>query len=337
MQTITLTSSKEDIQKAGELLRQGKLVAIPTETVYGLAADALNGPAVARIFQAKGRPQDNPLIVHIADLAQIKPLVTEFPASAKKLAEAFWPGPLTMILPKSDRIPIETSGGLDTVGIRFPSHPVASAVIRAAGTPLAAPSANLSGSPSPTTAYHVEKDLSGRIEAILDGGPCTVGVESTVITLAEETPRILRPGGITWEQLQSVLGQVEVDYAVLHQLEKGKKAASPGMKYKHYAPKARVILLSGEHYVDFVNAHKGKGVAALCYQEDCPILDVPSVSYGRAEDYHSQARELFDALRRLDEIGAEVVYARCPAPQGVGMAVYNRLIRAAGFEVLHIG
>ena len=336
MQTITLTSSKEDIQKAGELLRQGKLVAIPTETVYGLAADALNGPAVARIFQAKGRPQDNPLIVHIADLAQIKPLVTEFPASAKKLAEAFWPGPLTMILPKSDRIPIETSGGLDTAGIRFPSHPVASAVIRAAGTPLAAPSANLSGSPSPTTAYHVEKDLSGRIEAIVDGGPCTVGVESTVITLATETPRILRPGGITWEQLQAVLGQVEVDHAVLHQLEQGKKAASPGMKYKHYAPKARVILLQGDHYVDFVNAHKEEGVAALCYQEDCPILHVPSVSYGKAGDYYSQARELFDALRRLDEIGAKVVYARCPAPQGVGMAVYNRLIRAAGFEVLRI-
>ncbi len=336
MQTLKLTSSREDIQKAGEFLRQGKLVAIPTETVYGLAADALNGPAVARIFQAKGRPQDNPLIVHIADLAQIDPLVTAFPASAQKLAEAFWPGPLTMILPKSERIPVETSGGLDTVGIRFPSHPVASAVIRAAGTPLAAPSANLSGSPSPTTAYHVEHDLSGKIEAILDGGPCTVGVESTVITLAEGTPRILRPGGITWEQLQAVLGRVEVDHAVLHQLEQGEKAASPGMKYKHYAPKARIILVEGEPYVEYVNAQQGDGTAALCYREDCAALHVPSVSFGAAGDYASQARELFDALRHLDDMGARVVYARCPQPQGVGMAVYNRLIRAAGFEVLRI-
>lgn len=331
-----LTSSREDIQEAGTLLRQGGLVAIPTETVYGLAANALMGEAVARIFEAKGRPQDNPLIVHIAAFEDIQPLVSEIPGQARALAEAFWPGPLTMVLPKSGQIPRETSGGLATVGIRFPSHPVAAAVIRAAGTPLAAPSANLSGSPSPTTARHVKQDLWGRIDAIVDGGSCQVGVESTVITLAEGMPKLLRPGGITLEQLESVLGKVEVDHAVLHRLEDGAKASSPGMKYKHYAPKARVILVKGAGYVDYVNSHAGKGVAALCYQEDGPLLHIPYVSFGAADDDSSQAQKLFDALRRLDEEGAAVVYARCPHTDGMGMAVYNRLIRAAGFEVLSI-
>lgn len=336
MQTKILTSSQEDIKEAGRLLRRGGLVAIPTETVYGLAANALMGEAVTRIFEAKGRPQDNPLIVHIADFVDIESLVLEIPQQARLLAKAFWPGPLTMVLPKSDRIPKETSGGLATVGIRFPSHPVAAAVIRAAGVPLAAPSANLSGSPSPTTAHHVEQDLLGRIDAIVDGGPCQVGVESTVITLAEGTPRLLRPGGVTLDQLQSVLGRVEVDHAVLHRLEEGAKASSPGMKYKHYAPSARVILVKGASYVDYVNRHAGDGVAALCYQEDGPQLHIPYVSFGAADDDSSQARELFDALRRLDEEGAKLVYARCPHTDGMGMAVYNRLIRAAGFEVLSI-
>ena len=247
--------SPQDVKTAGEILRRGGLVAIPTETVYGLAANALDGAAVKAIYQAKGRPSDNPLIVHICDLSQLPPLVRQLPESAKKLAAAFWPGPLTIILKKSDLVPRETSGGLDTVAVRFPAHPVAQAVIREAGLPLAAPSANLSGKPSPTTFAHVREDLTGRVDALLDGGDCAVGVESTVLTLAEGTPRVLRPGGVTVGQLREVLGEVEVDPAVVHRLEEGAKAASPGMKYKHYAPQANVVILdaSPEAYRNYVN------------------------------------------------------------------------------------
>lgn len=338
MQTQLLTSSPEDIAAAGALLRAGGLVAIPTETVYGLAADALNGEAVSHIFSAKGRPQDNPLIVHICALDQIKELVAQFPEQAKRLAEAYWPGPLTIVLPKSDKIPDATSAGLSTVAVRFPSHPVAQAVIRAAGLPLAAPSANLSGSPSPTTAAHVWRDMNGRIDAVVNGGPCAVGVESTVVTLATPKPRLLRPGGITLEQLEAVLGPVEVDPAVLDKLQEGTKAASPGMKYKHYAPKAHVVILKGnrKQYVDYVNRHRREGVAALCYEEDVSLLKVPAYPYGGELDYTAQAHQLFDRLRELDEKRLTLVYARCPEPTGVGMAVYNRLIRAAGFEVIEL-
>ena len=207
METLLLSDRcAGDIRKAGEILRRGGLVAIPTETVYGLAANALDGEAVKRIYQAKGRPSDNPLIVHISDFSQLAPLVREVPEAAKRLAAVFWPGPLTIILPKSDLVPTTTSGGLDTVAVRCPSHPTARAVIDAAGVPLAAPSANLSGKPSPTTFRHVQEDLTGRVDALLDGGDCAVGVESTVLTLAQGTPRILRPGGITLAKLRSVLG-----------------------------------------------------------------------------------------------------------------------------------
>lgn len=338
MKTEMLQPTEQGIARAGEILRSGGLVGIPTETVYGLAADALNGEAVAGIFKAKGRPQDNPLIVHICSFEQIKPLVSSLPASARALAEAYWPGPLTMVLPKAACIPEETSAGLDTVAVRFPSHPVARAVIQAAGTPLAAPSANLSGSPSPTTARHVLDDMEGRIPAIVDGGPCEVGVESTVVTLATEKPRLLRPGGITLEQLEAVLGEVEVDPAVLHQLKEGAKASSPGMKYKHYAPKAHVVIVEGntKQYMDYVNARAGEGVCALCYNGEEAGLRVPAVSYGAEFDYSTQAHRLFEVLRELDEMGARQVYARCPRPEGVGMAVYNRLIRAAGFEVIRL-
>lgn len=327
------------VEAAAAILRNGGLVGIPTETVYGLAANALNGSAVAKIFVAKGRPMDNPLIVHISHFDQIYGLVREVPDAAKQLAEHFWPGPMTIILPKSARIPDEVSAGLDTVAVRFPSHPVARAVIDAAGVPLAAPSANLSGHPSPTTAAHVMNDMDGRIEAVLDGGTCSVGVESTVVTLAEQPPRLLRPGGITLEQLRSVLGWVEMDDAVLRPLADGKRASSPGMKYKHYSPKANVIIMGGslEHYIDYVNAHMGDGVAALCYDGEDASLRVPAICYGGESDCSEQARELFDALRELDEqLHAKTVYARCPEPEGVGLAVYNRLIRAAGFEVINI-
>ena len=330
--------NQEAIETAAQIIKDGGLVGIPTETVYGLAANALNGKAVAKIFAAKGRPMDNPLIVHISEFSQIYQLVKEVPDSAKKLAARFWPGPMTIILPKSDLIPDEVSAGLDTVAVRFPSHSAARALIDAAGLPLAAPSANLSGHPSPTTAEHVMNDLNGKIEAILDGGACGVGVESTVITLVTNPPRLLRPGGITLEQLRSVLGEVELDDAVLNPLAKGVRATSPGMKYKHYSPKANVIIIDSDFdkYKNYVNNHNTVGTAALCYNGEDTDLIVPTVCYGGKEDFKEQARGLFDALRKLDDMNAETVFARCPEPKGVGLAVYNRLIRAAGFEVLRL-
>lgn len=340
MQTQLLHANEpKAIETAAQILKEGGLVGMPTETVYGLAANALDGKAVAKIFAVKGRPMDNPLIVHISEFDQINRLVQSVPETARRLAARFWPGPLTIILPKSELIPDEVSAGLPTVAVRFPSHPVARALIQAAGLPLAAPSANLSGHPSPTTAEHVMNDLSGKIEAVLDGGACGVGVESTVVTLAADPPRLLRPGGITLEQLRAVLGEVELDPAVLHPLAAGVRATSPGMKYKHYSPKANVVILDGdfEAYKAYVNTHAAPGVAALCYNGDEQGLNVPAVCYGGEKDCGEQARELFDALRRLDEMQAKTVYARCPEPKGVGLAVYNRLIRAAGFEVLSVG
>ena len=248
MNTYHLNNTTEDINTAAAILRDGGLVAMPTETVYGLAADALNGEAVRRIFEAKGRPMDNPLIVHVAEFSDIERLrlVSEIPEKAIRLAKAFWPGPLTIIMKKGSVIPDEVSAGLDTVAIRIPSHPTARALIKTSALALAAPSANTSGKPSPTTAQHVIDDMDGRIEAVLDGGACSVGVESTVITLVADTPRILRPGIITREEIEAVIGSVDVDRAVLNKLESDEKASSPGMKYKHYSPKARVVLLRGE-------------------------------------------------------------------------------------------
>ncbi len=322
------------IEKAGELLRAGEVVAIPTETVYGLAANAYDGSAVSKIFKAKGRPQDNPLIVHIAKVETLSDLVAEVPKAAKKLAAAFWPGPLTMILPKSEKIPDAVSAGLPTVAVRMPSHPVAHAVIEAAGVPLAAPSANLSGSPSPTNAKYVLDDMHDRIPLILDGGSSAVGVESTVITLATARPRVLRPGGITVEQLRALLGEVDVDDAVLHKLAEGVRAASPGMKYKHYAPRADITIVKGSfaEFRRFVET-KEKDAFVLCFAGEEKYFP-HAVTYGREDDGLSQANRLFDALRELDEQGANTVYARCPALSGVGLAVYNRLIRAAGFKIV---
>lgn len=329
---------RQALAEIGGILRAGGLAGIPTETVYGLAANALDGRAVAKIFQAKGRPQDNPLIVHIAAFAQIYALVREIPMQAVALARAYWPGPLTMILPKSCVIPDAVSAGLRTVAVRMPSHPLARAIIQAAGVPLAAPSANLSGSPSPTTARHVLDDMEGRIDAVVDGGPCEVGVESTVVTLAAARPRLLRPGGITLEQLRAVLGEVEVDRAVEQQLAAGETAASPGMKYKHYAPAAHVIIVRGpfDRYASYVNGHAGPEAAALCYEGEESALQVRAFPCGRRNDPASQARHLFDALRALDEAGVKTAYARCPEKSGVGLAVYNRLLRAAAFEIVDV-
>ena len=342
MNTLHLSDTQHDIEKAAAILRDGGLVAIPTETVYGLAADALNGKAVRRIFEAKGRPMDNPLIVHVAEFEDIERLglVSEIPEKARLLAEKFWPGPLTVIMRKGEVIPDEVSAGLDTVAIRIPSHPAAHKLLKVSSLALAAPSANTSGKPSPTAAKHVADDMDGRIEAILDGGSCSVGVESTVITLVTETPRILRPGIITREQLEAVIGVVEVDKAVLNQLENNERASSPGMKYKHYAPDAKVILLRGgdKKYINYVNRafRRDKSVAALCYDEDISQIDAPCVSMGAMNDERAQAQELFDALRAVDELGAGTVYAHCPSAEGVGMALYNRMIRAAAFKVIDL-
>lgn len=341
MDTLLLNNSECDIEKAAKILQNGGLVGMPTETVYGLSADALNGNAVAKIFKAKGRPMDNPLIVHIADFSDIEKynLVAEIPQKAKLLAENFWPGALTIIMKKSAIIPDEVSAGLSTVAIRIPSHPVARDLIRFANTPLAAPSANISGSPSPTTAQHVMNDLCGKIDAVIDGGVCEVGVESTVITLATDTPCLLRPGGVTLEQLESVIGNVDVNSAVLNKLEENTEVASPGMKYKHYAPKARVILLKCNDiaYINYVNEKADKNVAALCCDEDVDLLKVKTFSMGRKNDYSQQAHLLFDNLRKIDESNEiSTVYSRLPNTDGVGMALYNRLIRAAGFEVIDL-
>ncbi len=338
MHTLILSSNEEDIKKAALIIKNGGIVAMPTETVYGLAADALNGDAVKKIFAAKGRPADNPLIVHISDISQIYPLVREFPKKAQLLAEKFWPGPLTVILPKSDIIPDEVSAGLDTVAIRFPSHKTAQKLI-SLSSPLAAPSANLSGSPSPTALRHVCDDMNGRIDAIIDGGDCDVGVESTVITLASDVPRLLRPGGVTAEQISGVIGKTEIDKAVTNPLADGERVSSPGMKYKHYSPKAEVILLDGtdKDFYEFVNRPTDRNIVVLCYEEDKEKIILPCISIGKKHDYGEQAHKLFSALRKADENGFSVVYARCPEKTGVGLAVYNRMIRAAGFNIISLG
>lgn len=334
METKILSTSEYDISLAGEILKNGGLVAFPTETVYGLGADALNDEAVKNIYKAKGRPSDNPLIVHIADKKDIVPLVKEVTPKAQALIDAFFPAPLTIILPKSEKVGKTVSGGLDTVAVRMPENEIARKVIKASGCPIAAPSANTSGLPSPTRAKYVIEDMKGKIDAIIDGGDCKFGVESTVITLATDTPTILRPGAVTKEMLEKVIGKVEVAKAVIEGMKNDEVAASPGMKYKHYAPKAKVVIVNAdkELYEKFVNTRKD--AFALCYEGD--NVSIPKVTFGRENDDLSQAKELFDALRKLDEMGAKKVYARIPHITGVGMAVYNRLIRAAAFTIIDL-
>lgn len=339
MKTQVLPVTEESIALAADLLRQGELVALPTETVYGIAADARNGEAVHKIFAAKGRPQDNPLIVHIYGMEMLEGIVSKMPERARKLAEAFWPGPLTMVMPRGPEVSDVTCAGLDTVGVRMPSHPVVQAVIRASGVAFAAPSANLSGKPSPTNAQDTLADMDGRLPLILDGGESAVGVESTVISVVGPQPMLLRPGYITKEQMGAVLGEeVLVSPAILEKLKEGEIARSPGMKYKHYAPKAQVTILQGdfEAYRRYVTEHQGEGVWALCFDGEGDRLPVPAIEYGRDHDGAAQAHHLFTALRELDRQGAQTVFARCPEQDGVSMAVYNRLIRAAAFRVVTV-
>ena len=342
MNTLLLTPDTDPhaIATAAALLQSGEVVGIPTETVYGLAADARNVDAVHRIFEAKGRPQDNPLIVHIADFDQIYDIADEVPPEAKALADAYWPGPMTIILPKQDTIPMVTSGGLNTVGIRFPSHPMARAIIRAAGVPLAAPSANLSGRPSTTTAQHVMEDLNGKIAAVVDGGPCAVGVESTVISLCGDIPRLLRPGGISLEQLEAILGTVAVDRALREKIDDTEKVSAPGMKYRHYAPKAPVTVVFGTpaQSAAYISAHLGEHSGVLCF-DDCAAqfpAHTAVRTFGRSDDEAEQARKVFDALRCFDSMDVTEIFAQCPPATGIGLAVSNRIKKAAGFHVIDL-
>jgi len=336
---ITIEDCDEKYKKAVELLQNEEVVGMPTETVYGLAGNAFSPLAVSRIFEAKGRPTDNPLIVHISEFSEIYDLVKEVPETAKKLASKFWPGPLTIILPKADKVPYCTTGNLETVAVRCPSHEIARKLIKLSGLPLAAPSANLSGKPSPTKALHVYEDLKGRIPYIIDGGDSEEGVESTVITLAGEKPRLLRPGNVTLKELISVLGEVEVDDAVLNPLKKDEAAASPGMKYKHYSPNAKITLVKGsfEAFCEYVNKFSSEETHAMIFNDDnVESLKIPYIKYGFA-DYKNLAHSLFDSLRELDKIGAKSCFVRYPDENNDdNLAVLNRLLRAAGFNVIEV-
>ena len=331
--------SQQDIQTAADLLRAGGLVGIPTETVYGLGANGLDPAAVGRIFQAKGRLQDNPLILHIPGADWLERYCRDIPAAAYELARRFWPGPLTMVLRRRDNVPDQVTAGLDTVGMRCPAHPLCRAVIQAADVPVAAPSGNTSGRPSPTTAAHMLEDMDGRIDAILDGGPCSVGVESTIVDLTCTPPRLLRPGGITLEQLRAALGEVAVDPAVTRLMGAGERPRAPGMKYRHYAPKAPVTVVTGEpeRSAAYIAAHAGPGDGVICFEEFLPMYAGgarPVMSLGPAGDKGEQARRVFDALRAFDHTAVSAIWAQCPDSGGIGLAVTNRLNKAAGFHIV---
>lgn len=338
MKTRLLSAEKrEDILCAAQLIKEGQLVGIPTETVYGLAANGLDEAAVLRIFEAKGRPQDNPLILHIAEPSQITEFCRDIPEKAWLLAERFWPGPLTMVLPVKSCVPKRTTANLDTVAVRCPKTEATRELIALAGVPIAAPSANRSGKPSTTTAQHVLADMDGRIAAILDGGACEVGVESTIVDLTGEKPRLLRPGGISPEQLAQVLGEIEVDKAVLAQIGSDEIVRAPGMKYKHYAPQAQVIIVRGssEKAAEYIRKRLNDESAVMCFSEELPLYEgCRTLAYGSEADVASLSAGLFAALRELDREDIKTVYARCPEGGGVAYAVSNRLKKAAGFCVV---
>ena len=341
METEYLT--EKDIDRAAAILRAGGLAGIPTETVYGLGANGLDGAAVARIFEAKGRPQDNPLILHIPSADWLERYCKNIPSTAYLLAERFWPGPMTMILPRKDIVPDAVTAGLDTVGMRCPAHPLCREIIRLAGVPVAAPSGNTSGRPSPTTAQHMLEDMDGRIDAVVDGGPCAVGVESTIIDLTCTPPRLLRPGGITLEQLRSVLGEVAVDPAVTRLMGAGERPRAPGMKYRHYAPRAPVTVVTGApgESAAYIAAHAAPGDGVICFDEYLPLFTErsaarPVMDLGPAGDMEEQARRIFDALRAFDHTEVAAIWAQCPDSKGIGLAIANRLNKAAGFHIIEV-
>ena len=328
---------EDKISAAAKILREGGLVGIPTETVYGLGANGLDGEAVKRIFEAKGRPQDNPLILHVTGAQWLPRYCRDIPPMAYVLARKFWPGPLTMILKRQDIVPDETTAGLDTVGIRCPNHPVTLAIIREAGVPIAAPSANTSGRPSCTTAQDVLEDMSGKIDGVVDGGPCNVGVESTILDLTCEPPRLLRPGGLPLEDLERLIGRIDVDKAVTEALQEGEQARAPGMKYRHYAPKAPVTVVTGaptasaQEILRRVTPTSG----VICFDEFAHLFGEQEVhTIGPSCDKLTQAQKVFDALRTFDGSAVTEIYAQCPDNRGLGLAIGNRLKKAAGFHII---
>ena len=333
------------MEQAGKLIAEGELVAFPTETVYGLGGDALDPDASRKIYAAKGSPSDNPLIVHIADFDDMKRVAREVPEQAKKLADAFWPGPLTMIVWKSDAVPEATTGGMQTVAVRMPNHPVALELIRRSGCLIAAPSANTSGRPSPTEAQHVAEDLSGKIAMILDGGPVGIGIESTIIDLTEEKPMILRPGYITPEMLSEVLQEeVVIDPGIIA-ADDTRKPKAPGMKYKHYAPKAEMIIVDGAqdaviHKINELTAAKraeGKKVAVIATDETKDRYDAQVIlSMGKRADEDAIAQHLYKILRECDELDVGEIYSECFQTPRIGQAIMNRLLKAAGHTVIHV-
>ena len=345
MQTRLLTPGPDAYRQAAGILQSGGLVAFPTETVYGLGANALDRNAVLSVFAAKGRPADNPLIVHVHSVSQLEPLCAPPDRRAEALMNAFWPGPLTLLFEKKPAVPPEVTAGLPTVAVRMPSHPVAAALLKACGLPIAAPSANSSGKPSPTTAAHVWEDMNGKIPLILDGGMCDVGLESTVLDLCHGQPVILRPGGVTREMLENVLGEeVALAGSILRPLREDETALSPGMRYRHYAPKAAVTLVDGpeERVVPLLRSlcskqlSLGKRSCVLCFTEHLSALTGCSphdIGSGTAPE--EIAHKLFDTLRALDEEGMEVVFSEVLPPEGMGLAVMNRLGRAAAFRTIH--
>lgn len=340
MITVKLKTDRENydntVSSAAEILKNGGTVAIPTETVYGLAASACDKEAIKKVFDAKGRPQDNPLIVHISNMEMLERVACDIPDAAIRCAEKFWPGPLTMILKRTDYTDSSVSAGLDTVAVRMPDHKTALDIIEKANLPLAAPSANTSGSPSPTTAFHVEADLDGKTDAIVYDRECAVGVESTVISFCCNPPRILRPGAVTRGQLKEIIPDITIDKSVLSKPDDNEKVASPGIKYKHYAPKTESYLVEGDSkaFTEFVN--KQRNSIAVCFSEESDSISTHKLIYGRESDELTLAHEVFAVLRKVDELGADKVYIHAPSKKGVGLAVYNRLIRAAAFKVIKL-
>ena len=335
----TCIIEKNNLKKAGEIIRSGGLVAFPTETVYGLGANALDENAVKKIYIAKGRPSDNPLIVHIGDISQINELAEDINENARKFIAAFMPGPFTIILKKKANIPHTVTAGLDSVGIRFPMQDTAVAFIKECGVPIAAPSANISGKPSPTEAKHVISDMTGRIEGIINGESCDFGVESTIVDATSPIPVLLRPGGVTYEELCSVVPETIIDKNVMEAVSENEKPKCPGTKYKHYSPEAEVIVVEGEcenvrkkiKELLAKNTHKTAGVLTMFNSayDSAVVIDGGS-------DNRSYAKNLFGALRSFDALGVEVVYAEFKSLDGYGLAVKNRLYKAAGYNVIYV-
>lgn len=328
-----------NIERAAEIIRQGGLVVMPTETVYGLGGNGLDGEAAIKIYEAKGRPADNPLILHIEKPEDAKKYCHTSPLYFE-LAKAFMPGPLTVIMPKKDIVPLAVTAGLSTVAVRCPDHMVANALIKAAGVPIAAPSANLSGKPSPTTAEYVMEDMDGRVDMVIDGGECEIGLESTIVMIENDSLMLLRPGAITYDALCLVCEKVEIADSVLEMLKENEKPLSPGMKYKHYAPTTPLVLLDGDEgsVLRFLRSEtESKRCAVLCYDEECELIPHASLlPIGKKDDLGAHAHTLFTRLRDADKLGCDVIYAHLPPKNGLGLALYNRMIRAAAHTILKV-